>query len=115
MTAADLEELGCDVCDGDELLALGGVAAVAPALPANDLDVWVGPRAHIASLAEVDRPTRSVWLAVLQLHRASQPVPHHQTAPPILLPRFHREASETLLRFGELARSKPTVLPIPFV
>ncbi len=64
--ALDLNERGYRLCDGDELLALGDLAAVAPALPTNDLDVWIGPREHITSLPEVEPRTRSAWLEALQ-------------------------------------------------
>lgn len=66
VTASDLTEPGCELCHADELLRIDTVAVVAPAFPVSELDVWVGPRAHVASLIEVDRPTRLFWLEALR-------------------------------------------------
>ena len=65
--AADLHDRRCDLCVGEELLDFGGrVAAIAPRVPANDLDVWVGPREHVTSLAEIGPPAMSAWLGALK-------------------------------------------------
>ena len=60
------EIAGCDLCDGQALLDVDGVVAVAPARPANDLDLWVGPSEHVTLLSEVEASTRSAWLEALR-------------------------------------------------
>jgi diadenosine tetraphosphate (Ap4A) HIT family hydrolase len=67
MEATALTEPNCELCRGSELLDLGGgIAAIGPVRPSQDLDVWLGPREHVTSISEVKSATRSAWLGGLQ-------------------------------------------------